>query len=610
MKTTINILSKLLLFICILIFIASCDNDDNFNSIDNEVINNQDYDTFSQNFGNNVNRDFMGTIIDTNESPLAGVTVSIGSSTTTTDSNGVFIINNATVYNQFAYIKASKSGYINGSRSLVPSEGTNRVTIMLFETAIVGTTQSGSTDVITMSNGASVTLKGDFIKEDGTAYEGNVNVVMQFLNPTDDDMPSQMPGMLYASNYENEERMLQTFGMLAIELYGDGGETLNIAEDSDAEITIPLDSETLVNAPTTIPLWYFDEEHGYWKEDGEATLNGNAYVGSVKHFTFWNCDLPIEMVNFCITFVDDDNNPLSDITVRIESENYGSRTQTSNNLGMVCGNIPKNEPIVIHITSNFECPDNPYFWTEVLTLNTDDNWTLNLPFNNTGLSTTTIQGNFNDCDGNPVTNGYVEIRYDGRSYYDLVTNGTYNVNLAYCNNNTAFTIKGYDLDNLQSTDIINYTFTNATTSIGVLNSCNTSSEFIQYTIDDNTADTITIFSDIDSELYTGYFGEPILYISGYESGIEECFSITGYLNPSPYIGTYGYANTGNNNPSIGFDIEECFDIDDSGLPNITFNLNSIGNIGEYIDMSFSGTYPDSSGNLHSISGIIHVLRDN
>ncbi len=44
---------------------------------------------------------------------------------------------------------------------------------------------------------------------------------------------------------------------------------------------------------------------------------------------------------------------------------------------------------------------------------------------------------------------------------------------------------------------------------------------------------------------------------------------------------------------------------------ITFNLSSFGNsVGEYIDINFGGDYEDYQGVAHTISGVIHVKRDN
>ena len=71
---------------------------------------------------------------------------------------------------------------------------------MLLEETVVGTTNSGTTETITLPYGASVALQGEYVKEDGAVYSGSVNVIMHHLDPADEDMQDQMPGMLYAAN--------------------------------------------------------------------------------------------------------------------------------------------------------------------------------------------------------------------------------------------------------------------------------------------------------------------------------------------------------------------------------------------------------------------------
>lgn len=605
MKTLINNTKYIFATLFLIIFISSCENDDTtINNNQNSIVNNQNASAFVQNFGNQASHNFLGNVIDINNNPIQDVSISIGNSSAVTDQNGVFIINDASVYENFAYIKAQKSGYFLGSRSLIPTQGTNKVTIMLLENSLIGSVTSGTTETLSLQNGASVTLNGSYINEDGSEYTGTVNVAMHFLDPTNNNIQYQMPGMLYASNYNNEERMLQTFGMLAVELKGSNNESLNIAPNSDAQITVPLDNAMLTNAPSTIPLWYFNETYGYWQEEGEATLVGNSYVGTVKHFSFWNCDIPAQAVNFCITLNDENGNALDNVLVSLESQTYGRRGGVTNNLGKTCGLVPRGEVLELYISTYGTCASSPFYTATIGPFLNDESYTLNLPFNNNYI-TETINGNFNSCSGDPITNGYVEIRHDNKSYYSTVTNGSFSQNLLRCVNNNTFSVKGIDYNNQQTTNTINYTFTTPITNIGTVNSCNTSSEFIQYTIDNGNA--ITIISQIDSSLGNGDFGEPLLYISAFEPGINECFSITGYLNNAPYIGTYDKYTGGND---TGFAIEECFDINNQ-LPNtINFHLNSLGNVGEYIDINFSGNYLDDLGTSHTISGTIHVLRDN
>jgi hypothetical protein len=606
MKIIKKLPNLILMLLFSLITTTSCQKDDSSSSApEQENIP----DTFSEYFGNPVSRNFLGNVIDTNKNPIEGVTITIGNETAITDSNGVFILNNANVNERFGYIKAEKAGYIHGSRSVVPSNGTNKVTIMLLEANVVGTVNSGASATVTASNGSSVSFDGNFIKEDGSAYSGSVDVIMHHLDPADGDMPMQMPGMLYAQNEDGAERMLQTLGMLAVELRGNNGEDLNLAEGSTSEIKIPVDASLMGIAPSTIPLWYFDEVNGYWKEEGQATLQGNMYVGIVAHFSFWNCDIPAEAITLCLSVTNQDTMPLANLRASITSATFGTTYGYTNENGEVCGFVPSNESLELNVYSFDFCSDTPLFSETIGPFSMDSDQTIAVQESSDIIEETVI-GMFNTCDNNPVSDGYVQLKYGGQTFTDIVNDGSFEINLFRCETDNTFSIKGSDYVNLQTTDSISYTFTTPLTNIGTISACNSITEFIQYTID--TEEPVLLFENISANFYTAGSGQtdgPSIDIFANSNNQNTCFYMFGLLNEGNLIGSYdSYAF---NDPAgdTGFFIGECLSVSNTNN-NITYNLNTIGEVGEYIDINFSGSYEDYNGDPHTITGVVHVFRDN
>ena len=563
--------------------------------------------TLLESFGNLTNSDFMGRVVDLQKNPVSGATVQIGNSTIDTDMNGVFIIRDAQVYEKFAFIKVEKAGFLHGSRSVVPTAGINQVQIMLLPQTVTQTVSSGTARTVSLSNGAAVDLSGAYSNADGSDYTGDVQVTLHLLNPTDDNMQQQMPGMLLAENLQNEARMLETLGMVAVELRSETGEKLNLSEGTTATITVPLDPETLVGAPNEIPLWYFDEEKGYWIEEGSATLQGTNYVGTVSHFSFWNCDIPAEYVNICMNITDSNNTPLSNIKVDIESEFNGTRYGITNDSGEVCGIIPANQTLNLqyflhNICNNIEIPNS----SETVGPFSEDT-TLNIVLDALEVEEylETITGVFNNCDGDAIVNGYVEGSIgNGIPFYSIVTDGTYEINVLNCIENASISITGFDFDNLQSTGEINYTLTSPETDLGTLSACNNVEEFIQYSIDDGQIEYIV--SNINVSVQSDFID--IQYFDNDQSW-DTCFWIRGNLdsNYPNFEGMYSfnYQNTGL------FFTEGCPVYPSEVNNEITFNLSSFGNsVGEYIDINFGGNYEDNQGVSHTISGVIHVKRDN
>jgi len=585
--------SLVLLLFMVITFSACESNDDgNQNSGPND-------ETFSQNFGNEVSRDFIGQVVDTNNNPIQGVTIKIGSSTTQTDVNGVFIINNADVFQRFAFIKATKSGYIDGSRSMVPTDGRNNVKIMMLPNTPLQTIQSSVASEIALPSGTKVVFDGAFEDANGNDYSGSVQVAMFHLTPTDENINQLMPGMLYAQRENNQQVLLETFGKINVELRGSAGQKLNLKEGHTAEITIRIDDSQLATAPNTIPLWHFDEEKGYWKEEGVATKIGNKYVGEVSHFSWWNCDAPFPLVTLTVTIVDANGNGISNVGVGlIANGNTWPVMGYTNNNGQVSGLVPSNQTMVLNVYPDYySCNSSNVIYTTSIGPFTANTTLPNIVINNSPTTmSSNVVGNLVKCNNTNVTNGYVILNRSGGYSISPVTNGAFSFNEIYCPSNTQFTLKGYDLENLQTTDSIAYNFTAPITSIGNLQACTAVDEFISYQIDGGAP--VFLIQQVSGGLsLQGSINQNGLYLSGFSA--NGGLYIWGSTNVPGIYTTAQFSMEGN---GVGY-------ISSTSTNTLQFNLNQVGAVGQYIDMTFSGTFTDSTG-LHTLNGVAHVIRDN
>ena len=228
-------------------------------------------------FGESIITSSVGGVIrDENGNGVANATVKIDNNTMQTDVNGVFLFKDIRVNAKRTYVKVSKNGFFHGSRALYPSaNAVEYVNVTLLESSSKGNFASSSGGIIS-SNGVKLDFPANSVKiEGGGIYSGTVNVAVKFLDPTNDQMPNQMPGDLMAVNTSNQLRMLETYGMAAVELTSPTGQKLNVADGKKVGLTIPLSGPYLTDAPSSIPLWYFDEDQGIWKEEGSATKAGN-----------------------------------------------------------------------------------------------------------------------------------------------------------------------------------------------------------------------------------------------------------------------------------------------------------------------------------------------
>jgi hypothetical protein len=389
--------------------------------------------------------------------------------------------------------------------------------------------------------------------------------------------------------------------MLNVELRGSAGQKLNIKEGHTAEITLRIDDSQLATAPSSIPLWHFDEERGYWKEDGVATKVGNKYVGEVSHFSWWNCDVPFPLVTLTVTIVDANGNGISNVGVGlIANGNTWPVMGYTNNQGQISGLVPSNQTIVLNVYPDYySCNSSNIIYTTSIGPFSANTTLPNIVINNSPTTmSSTVVGNLVKCNTTNVTNGYVILSRAGGYSFSPVTNGAFSFNEIYCPSDTQFTLKGYDLENLQTTDSIAYNFNAPITTIGNLQACTAVDEFISYQIDG---------------------GAPIFLIEN----VSGASNVQGGLPPSGGLNFYGFSGNnqglsiwGNTNVP-GIYTTDQFALEGSGIGYISsttintlqFNLNQFGAVGQFIDMTFSGTYTDSNG-VHTLTGVVHVIRDN
>jgi len=470
---------------------------------------------------------------------------------------------------------------------------------------------SGSVATISLLDGTSVAFEGNFIDKDSVAYSGRVYVELLGLDPAEESFEKKLPGMLYGENSLGQEHILESYGTLAIELKAEDGKLLYLAKDSPVEITIPMNTSLQNAAPTTIPLWYFDYENGYWIEDGDATLLGDKYKGTINHVSYWNFSTSSKLINLNFKFSDEDEKAIANQKFNLKNTNttypYNIREFITNSDGAYNCIVPANRILDLKVYNNSVCGNNLIYDDEgVNTSFADRDVNVVIVADAIEALTTTISGVINDCNNDPILNGYVFLNSNGEQYFDLLNDGNYDLNMLHCDTETTFSVTSFDYDNSQRLGEINYFFTNPITYLGELVACNTVNEIIQYSIDEgNEKVLITNGVFVRFNPFNSAYNAPSITI--FELGGSSGFNLFGLLNANPYLGVYANYEIGNLTQR-GMNIGQSIDVSDTNN-NITFNLVKLGDIGEYIDIHFAGDYQDASGASHNIVGVVHVFRD-
>ncbi len=546
-----------------------------------------------------------GFVTDENDAAVLGASVTVGSSFATTDKYGFFEVKNVQVVKNAAMVTVNKPGYFKGIKTYIATE--NKAAF--FRIKLILKTNSGSINGtsggnVTLSNGLIVALPANAVVNagSGVAYTGAVNVAAHWIDPTATDLNQTMPGDLRGIATDGSLKTLTTYGMAAVELTGASGELLQIAPGKKATLTLSIPSSIQSAAPSTIPLWSFDETKGLWKQEGTATKTGNTYVGEVSHFSFWNCDVPANYVQFNCTIKNIDGIPIPFALVKItvvgtNSAGYGY-TDSS---GFVGGAVPANAQLLLEVISNYSCS------TQIYSQNfatTNTNLSLGVITVNSGLTTATVSGTVTDCSNNPVSSGYI-VMINGYQYYRyaLSNNGTFSFNAILCNNTATATFIAEDNVGLQQSNPITMTLTAGANAIGNLQACGVlTQQFVTYTI--NGGSPISFISPSDSVIHVGSAGTggAIIYSysnTGGNGDINILFDNIGIaLNSSQRLLSF----TSNNAPQFPPNIQTT-------IPTPIFvNITEYGTVGQYISGNFTGAIVTTGPPPNTTYNIVYSFR--
>ncbi|WP_276481637.1 carboxypeptidase-like regulatory domain-containing protein [Paraflavitalea pollutisoli] len=230
----------------------------------------------------------FGRIVDEQDKPLSGVTITGGGKTTSTDENGIYMLTSIRLDEARAYLVATKQGYFKGSRIFQPKkDGMSKPPLIkMLAMKSIGTISATTGGAVESTGGIKIEIPANAIQ----GYTGVVHVVANYINSTSPDFFARMPGDLAADNADNKRGSLVSYGMSNLDLLDDKGNKLTIKAGQEVTVTLPVPQKLQSSATPTIDMWYFNEEKGIWQQEGKGTYQNGKYIGKVKHFSVWNYD--------------------------------------------------------------------------------------------------------------------------------------------------------------------------------------------------------------------------------------------------------------------------------------------------------------------------------
>jgi hypothetical protein len=269
----------------------------------------------------------LGTVKNTAGAGVGDVMVAIGAQSARTNDQGWFSIAEAPP-NSRAIITFSKTGYVTTQKIITVAVGQSSFIDATIAAQASPQAVGASAGGTVSSQGSSVTFPpNSFVTSSGTAFSGTANVSANYFDPTSASFRNVFPGTFSGRRAsDGVEVPFESYGFMDVNLSSSSG-PLQLASGKTATLTIPIPSSLQGSAPATIAMWYYDTTTGYWKEEGVATKTGNTYVGTVTHFTSWNCDRYYDIAYLTGRVVDAQGNPISGAYVTADGVDYSGRSE-------------------------------------------------------------------------------------------------------------------------------------------------------------------------------------------------------------------------------------------------------------------------------------------
>ena len=553
-----------------------------------------------------------GFVTDENGNAVFNASVTAGTKTANTDEYGFFKISNVSLSKTAGFVKISKSGYFDGYRTFVGLENKETfIRLRLVPKTNIGTISATAGGTVSTTDGAVISLPVNavVIASSNAAYNGAIHVAAHhYKQDNATEWNATIPGDQRGIDAEGKLKMMNSYGILAVELTGDAGELLQIATGKEATITTPIPAALASTAPASIPLWSFDVTKGLWKQEAIAIKSGNTYRGNVQHFSFWDGAVGVDLVNLTAQIVNNSLQPLGNVFVVVRKANdpLSGASAYTNSQGVVSGAVLANTALVFEVYST--CDGAVLVFSQNFTSNTTN---IDLGTITTNLAQQVlINGTAVNCNNAPLTNGWVMLAIATTSssttnYRIPVINGSFDFSIVACANMPS-TYVAIDNDNHQQGIPQAITLVPGTNNFGNLTACGTSTiGFINYAIDAG----VTIYLTEPTDTIIGTYAYDTA--SGNGAGLIATVGSIQNILPDLQFNYYGFNTLGNSHTTV--DIWSISFIGPSHRARVPVPLvltfTEFGDVGGFIAGSFSGNVENWDDNSpHTINCSFRVRR--
>lgn len=438
--------------------------------------------------------DIIGEVVDEQGEAISDATVLVENAATHTDANGVFSFFKVITNPNLISIRVQKKGYfeankvINGDKDIQ-----NQVKIVLAKSIVsvgINAAQGGEA----LLGKASLKIPANaIVDKSGKPFTGNIRVSGRFLNTTEIQENNIALGDGRGVDLLGTAKTLSSYGMLLLDVTDNSGNRLDLAEGKEATVVFPTLKSYAGNTINKTPLWHFDRIAGLWRQNSDFNIeSNNSLTAKIQEFSPINCAESNDIVEIKGRFTNTFGVSVSNKSVIfVGNDGYKSAIATATATGFFKISLPKNQKGQLKIIDPF-CKATLTTYNEInIVENTDLG---NIVLDET-LTSRSVRGNVMDCDGKPLSNGYVELtlkdKLGKRNFVKVFLNPDgsfkYDINITSCIPNVAYVeATAYNTNNNTQSALSLVQVLSAHTNLGTISFCTSTSQYIIVSFADST----------------------------------------------------------------------------------------------------------------------------
>ena len=204
------------------------------------------------------------------------------------------------------------------------------------------------------------------LTEDGSVFNGSAKARVSVTDPRNQSDVSSAPGDFSATNEDGEEEILETFGMMKLDLEDDKGKPLSMSKPMKVYLDPEKLNISLSEGNVSIKLYWLDRKTGRWREAGDLfpehgskrrrrrsnrVFLAGTVTPSIAKQTL-NLDTPSKRIGLRVSIFKRDNNALVRVICKNDQGQFKGYVEENTVDGVTCIAIWKDSTCYVQAEKN------------------------------------------------------------------------------------------------------------------------------------------------------------------------------------------------------------------------------------------------------------------